>query len=99
MKNISVFDCLELFQKHSIVRPNETETLPDQFKKIKFETDLGWSFDSFIEAGKFIISERSTARPGTTKYLTDANATVGDIIHIRKIDDFHFSLSLEKNHG
>jgi hypothetical protein len=99
LKNISVFDCIEWFNSQSIVKTAELNAESADLRKITFETDLGWSFDSFIEAGKFIISERSVSRPGTTKYLTDAGASVGDILHIRKVNDFTFTLSLERKNG
>lgn len=99
LKNISVFDCIEMFHRQSIVKISEITDSPETYRKNVFETDLGWTFESFIEAGKFIISERSASRPGTTLYLTESGASVGDILHITKTDDFKFSVTLEKKHG
>jgi len=96
-KNISVFDCLEFFEKDSIV-DKDGKSLLTESEPIKniFETDLGWSFESFIEKGKFYISERSASRSGTAKFIKESNFKIGDSLIIEKVEKYKFKLSTQR---
>lgn len=96
-KNIPVFDCLEFFEKDSIVDKEGNPMKPgSEPRKNTFETDLGWSFESFIEKGKFYISERSLSRPGTAKFIKESALKIGDSISIEKVEQYKFKLSSQR---
>lgn len=92
-KGIPVFDILEWFSPQSITdREGNTFRAGLKPKPAIFETDLGWTFSSYIEKGKFLIAERSQTRPGTFLFLKEAGIKPGDSIQIEKLNEFTFRL-------
>lgn len=94
-KSIPVFDCLEFFPKTSVKKADGSGWV-EPLVPITFETDVGWSFSTVIEYGKFIISERSQSRPGTTLYLKESGAKPGDKIQLYKLETHRFLLCLQR---
>ncbi|MGQ9805083.1 MAG: hypothetical protein ACUVRP_03280 [Chlorobiales bacterium] len=85
-KQINLFDVLDFFPSDAI------ETAQGEGKKILIETDLGWSFETDIEKGKFCFRNKSKSRNGTGKWVVDSGLKAGDTICIKKLGDYHYKL-------
>ncbi|NUQ81973.1 MAG: hypothetical protein HUU10_10215 [Bacteroidetes bacterium] len=89
-KNIPVFDILEWFPAGTVDDAKSGTGEP-----VLFETSLGWSFRSVIEKSGFFISERSSSRPGTTRFIRESGLKPGQTLVIQKTGPQTFLLSTE----
>jgi hypothetical protein len=85
-KQINLFDILDFFP------PDAIETANGEGKKLLIETDLGWSFETDIEKGKFCFRKKSKSMNGTGKWVIESGLKAGDTICIEKLGDYHYKL-------
>ncbi|MDX2128298.1 MAG: hypothetical protein SFU91_04610 [Chloroherpetonaceae bacterium] len=85
-KQINLFDILEFFPFDAIGNGEK------EGKLIKIETDLGWSFETDIERGKFCFRKKSKSQPGTGKWVVESGLKAGDQIALEKLGEYHFRL-------
>ena len=85
---LNVFDFLELFFLDTVSNSDGLHGIP-----IKLHTDLGFSIESDIDRSKMQLRNRSKLR-GWTRFTSEHNLQVGDVIHIEKTGDRDFSVSL-----
>ncbi|MFN3385702.1 MAG: hypothetical protein ACK42Y_03840 [Candidatus Thermochlorobacter sp.] len=91
-KQINLFDMLDFFPSDAIQKKDGIAG-----KMLKIETDLGWSFETDIEYGKFCFHKKSKSMHGTGKWVVDSGLKAGDVICIEKIGDYHYKLFKESN--
>ncbi|MCS7212334.1 MAG: hypothetical protein NZ844_11995 [Chloroherpetonaceae bacterium] len=89
-KQINLFDILEFFPFDAIGKKDGTPG-----KTLIIETDLGWSFETDIEHGKFCFRKKSKSMPGTGKWVVESGLKVGDIICLEKLGEYHYKLYKE----
>jgi hypothetical protein len=85
-KQINLFDILDFFPLDAIA------SAKGEGKKMLIETDLGWSFETDIERGKFCFRKKSKSMNGTGKWVVDSGLKAGEWICIEKLSDYHFKL-------
>lgn len=85
-KQINLFDILDFFPFDSI------ESAHGEGKKLLIETDLGWSFETDIERGKFCFRKKSKSMNGTGKWVAESGLKPGETICIEKLADYHYKL-------
>lgn len=85
-KQINLFDILDFFP------PDAIENAQGEGKKLLIETDLGWSFETDIEKGKFCFRKKSKSMPGTGKWVVESGLKPGDLIGIEKLGDYRYKL-------
>ncbi|MBC8043525.1 MAG: hypothetical protein IAF08_08770 [Rhizobacter sp.] len=89
-KQLNLFDVLDFFPPDAI----ESKT-GEHGKPLTIETDLGWSFDTDIERGKFCFRKKSKSSDGTGKWVQASGLKAGDRIVIEKTGDRTYRLSKE----
>jgi hypothetical protein len=85
-KQINLFDFLEFFPLDSIGTAEKEGNL------LTIETDLGWSFQTDIERGKFCFRKKSKSMNGTGKWVVESHLKAGDTICIEKLDAYRYKL-------
>jgi hypothetical protein len=85
-KQINVFDFLEYFPASAVANQSQKGDL------LEFETDLGWSFKTDIEAKTFVLRQKSKNQPGTGKWVKESGLQPGDNICIEKLSSHKFRL-------
>jgi hypothetical protein len=78
-KQLNLFDILDFFPTDAI------ETAHGEGKKLLIETDLGWSFETDIEKGKFCFRKKSKSMNGTGKWVIESGLKAGDTICIENL--------------
>lgn len=91
-KQINLFDILDFFPLDAIQKKDGAAG-----KMLKIETDLGWSFETDIEYGKFCFHKKSKSMNGTGKWVVESGLKAGDFICIEKIGEYHYKLFKESN--
>src|SRR4029453_16489741 len=96
-RNVSLWDILELFPSDAIgPRGPKDPPRPHEGKTIKIETDLGFSFETDIQYGTWMLRPRSPKLPGMMRWCRERGLEEGDALVFEKIGDRRFALSLEK---
>lgn len=85
-KQLNLFDILDFFPTDAI------EATHGEGKKLLIETDLGWSFETDIEKGKFCFRKKSKSMNGTGKWVAESGLKAGNAICIQKLGDYHYKL-------
>lgn len=100
-KNLSVFEILDFFPPDSLGGKTtaDSQKLPYAVRMLTIKTDAGFSFQTDIIRGKFYFRQSARSRPGTGKWMIDRNVQPGDIICIRKISDYEYTLYKETNNS
>jgi hypothetical protein len=86
-KQINLFDVLDFFPSDAIETKDGLHG-----KSLLIETDLGWSFETDIERGKFCFRKKSKSMNGTGKWVSESGLLAGDHICIEKLNDYHYRL-------
>ncbi len=89
-KQINLFDILDFFPPDAIEAKDGTHG-----KELLIETDLGWSFKTDIERGKFCFRKKAKSAPGTGKWVVESGLAAGDSICIEKLSEYHYRLVKE----
>ena len=63
---------------------------------ITIETDLGFSFESDIQYGAWILRPRSPKQPGMMRWCKERGLAVGDSIVFESLGERRFAVRLEK---
>lgn len=61
-------------------------------RKLTVETDQGWSFETQILAGSFILRNHSVSK-GTGRWVKEASLEPGDKIVIERLSEYEYRLS------
>lgn len=89
-KQLSLFDILDFFPPDSIESQDGKLGVP-----LTIETDLGWSFDTDIERGKYCFRKKAKSMPGTGKWVAESGLKAGDRICLEKLGNRSYRLSKE----
>ena len=96
-RNLSLWDVLEFFPTDAIgPRGPADAPRPYEVKPITIETDLGFSFETDIQYGTWMLRPRSPKQPGIMRWCRERGIEVGDSLVFEKLDERRFRLSLEK---
>jgi hypothetical protein len=90
-KQINLFDILEFFPADAVGTADGKEG-----KKLTIDTDLGWSFETDIEKGKFCFRKKSKSTLGTGRWVIESRLVAGDNICIEKLGEYHYKLYREE---
>lgn len=95
-KQINLFDILEFFPPDAIGTKDGTPG-----KMLRIKTDLGWSFETDIEYGKFCFRKKAKSMLGTGKWVLESGLKAGDYICLEKLGEYHYKLYKETSasHG
>jgi len=85
-KHFNVFDFLEFFPSSALASKDS------KGKPVTVLTDLGWSFQTDIEPGTFVLRQKSKSKPGTGKWVKESHLSPGDKVGIEKIEEFTYRL-------
>ena len=96
-RNLSLWDVLEAFPSDAIgPRGPADAPRPYRVRPLTIDTDLGWSFESDIQYGTWMLRPRSPKQPGMMKWCRERGLEVGDTIVFEPAGDHRFTLRLEK---
>jgi len=93
-KQFNVFNFLDFFPEDSIgaASENENKNLPYQVHYLIIKTDAGFSFETDIPKGKFIIRQSAKSRNGTGKWMIDREIKPGDTICLKRTGEYEYYL-------
>jgi hypothetical protein len=96
-RNVPLWDILEFFPPDSIgPRGPKDPPRPYEVKPITIETDLGFSFESDIQYGAWILRPRSPKQPGMMRWCKERGLEAGDTIVFEALGERRFEVRLEK---
>ena len=96
-RNVPLWDILELFPRDAIgPRGPADAPRPYEVRPITIETDLGWSFDTDIQFGSWILRPRSPRQPGMMRWCRERELAPGDTIVFEEIGERRYSLRRER---
>ena len=96
-RNVPLWDILEFFPPDSIgPRGPKDPPRPYEVKPITIETDLGFSFESDIQYGAWILRPRSPKQPGMMRWCKERGLEAGDTIVFESLGERRFAVRLEK---
>jgi hypothetical protein len=96
-RNVPLWDILDFFPPDCIgPRGPADAPRPYDVRPIMIETDLGFSFETDIQYGSWILRPRSPKQPGMMRWCRERGLEVGDAIVFERTGDRTFVLRLEK---
>ena len=96
-RNVPLWDILEFFPPDSIgPRGPKDPPRPYEVLPITIETDLGFSFESDIQYGAWILRPRSPKQPGMMRWCKERGLEAGDTIVFESLGERRFAVRLEK---
>ena len=96
-RNISLWDILEFFPSDAIgPRGPKDPPRPYEVQPITIETDLGFSFETDIQYGTWMLRPRSPKQPGMMRWCRERGIAVGDSLVFERLAERRYRLSLAK---
>ena len=96
-RNVPLWDVLDFFPADSIgPRGPGDAPRPYEVRPIVIETDLGFSFESDIQYGSWVLRPRSPKQPGMMRWCRERGLEVGDAIVFERTGERAYALRLEK---
>ena len=96
-RNISLWDILEFFPSDAIgPRGPKDPPRPYEVRPITIETDLGFSFETDIQYGTWMLRPRSPKQPGMMRWCRERGIAVGDSLVFERLAERRYRLSLAK---
>ncbi len=96
-RNVPLWDVLEFFPPDCIgPRGPKDPPRPYDVKPIVIETDMGFSFESDIQYGSWILRPCSPKQPGMMRWCKERGLEPGDTIVFEALGERRFAVRLEK---
>ena len=96
-RNVPLWDVLDFFPSDSIgPRGPRDEPRPYVVRPLVIQTDLGFSFETDIQYGSWVLRPRSPQQPGMMRLCRERGLEVGDTIVFERTGEHAYTLRLEK---
>jgi hypothetical protein len=96
-RNVPLWDLLDFFPADAIGPRGPKDPPPAyEVKPIVIETDLGFSFETDIQYGTWVMRPQAPTRPGMMKWCRERGLAEGDALVFERLGGRRYRLWLER---